>query len=226
MADLIVLKAERRTDSGKQVAKRLRLAGQLPAVVYGEKEAPIACAVDERALTDVLHSHGRNAIIILETGDKSQSTIVKEIQHHPVRGNILHVDFHRIDLTHKIVVEVPVDSQGTPIGVRNDGGILEHMLHHIEIECLPTGIPEHIEVDVSELGVGDSLHVSDIVLDNAELTIVTDGERTVFALAAPTLRGEDEEEEAEDELLAEDEMQEPEVIERGKRDEDEEADES
>lgn len=222
MADQIVLKADQRTGSGKKIAKQLRSTGQLPAVVYGEKEAPITCAVDERALTDVLHAHGRNAIITLETSDKSQSTIVKELQQHPVRGNILHVDFHRIDLTRKIIVEVPVDSHGIPFGVRNDGGILEHMLHHIEIECLPTDIPEHIEIDVSELGVGDSLHVSDITVDD-KLTIITDGERTVFSLAAPTVRGEDEEEEVEDELAAEDEMQEPEVIERGKRDEDEEA---
>jgi len=226
MSDQIVLKAEQRTDSGKQFAKRLRLSGQLPAVVYGEKEAPITCVVDGRALTDLLHSHGRNAIITLEAGDKSQSTIVKELQHHPVRGDILHVDFHRIDLTRKIIVEVPVDSQGIPAGVRNDGGILEHMLHHIEIECLPTDIPEHIEIDVSELEVGDSLHVSDLtVADN--LAVITDGDRTTFSVAAPSLRGEDEEEEGEeDELAAEDEMQEPELIERGKRDEDEEADES
>jgi len=221
MSDQVTLKADTRTDAGKKAAKRLRNAGQLPAVIYGEKESPIACSVDPRALTDLLRSHGRNAIITLEAGEQSQSTIIKDIQQHPLGGNILHVDFHRIDLTRKIVVEVPVDTEGIPVGVRNDGGILEHMLHYVEIECLPTDIPEQIALDVSDLGVGDSLHVSDIDLGNDALTIVTDGDRTVVALAAPTVIAVDEEED-EDGLVPEgEEMQEPEVIERGKRDEEE-----
>lgn len=224
MSDQVTLKADVRTSRGKKVAKRLRNEGQLPAVVYGENDAPIACSVDQRTLADLLHSHGRNAIITLEAGDQSQSTIVKDIQQHPLRGDILHVDFHRIDLTRKIVVEVPVETVGTPVGVRNDGGILEHMLYDLEIECLPTDIPEQITIDVSELGVGDSLHVSDINLDNDALTIITDGDRTVFAVAAPTVVAVDEEEEGE--LVGEeDAMQEPEVIERGKRDDEEDGEE-
>ena len=215
MSDQVVLKAEVRSGVGKQFAKRLRATGKLPAVVYGAKVAPIACSVDAKALEGVLHKHGRNAIINLEADGQTQSTIVKELQQDFLRGHMIHVDFHCIDLTQKIVVEVMVESEGTPSGVRNDGGILEQMLHHIELECLPTEIPDRIVMDVSALEIGDSLHVSDITLENPEHTIVTDGERTVFALAAPTVVPDDDAEESEEEIT------EPEVIERGKKDEDE-----
>jgi large subunit ribosomal protein L25 len=168
-------------------------------------------------LEAALHKHGRNAIINLETGDQTQSTIVKELQQDFLRGNMIHVDFHCIDLTQKIVVEVMVESAGIPNGVRNEGGILEQMLHHIELECLPTEIPERVVVDVSALGIGDSLHVSDITLENPEHTIITDAERTVFALAAPTVVRDTDGEESESAIT------EPEVIERGKKDDEDEA---
>ncbi|MCY3868290.1 MAG: 50S ribosomal protein L25 [Gemmatimonadetes bacterium] len=231
MSDQVSLNVDVRTESGKKVARRLRYRGQLPAVVYGEGVASVACSVDQRTLINLLRSHGRNAIISLSAGDTSQSTIIKDIQYHPVSDEILHVDFHRIDLTRKIVVEVPIHAAGSAVGVRIGEGILEQMLHEIEIECLPTEIPDHIEIDVSDLDIGDSLHVSDIVLDGDDLTIVTDTDRTVFAVAAPTLIIEEEEEDVEDEALVdvegEEEMQEPEVIERGRRrDDDEEGDES
>ena len=229
MSDQISLSVDVRAKSGKKVAKQLRYRGQLPAVVYGENAASVACSVDYRALSDLLKAHGRNAIISLSAGDGSQSTIIKDIQYHPVRGEILHVDFHRIDLTRKIVVDVPVHATGSAVGVRIGEGILEQMLHEIEVECLPTDIPDHIAVDVSALEIGDSLHVSDIVLDGDDLTIVTDSDRTMFAVAAPALVIEEEEEEDEEGLVAEgeegeegEEMQEPELIERGRRSRDDE----
>ena len=231
MSDQISLKVDVRTASGKKFAKRLRYRGQLPAVVYGEGTASVACSVDYRALSDLLKAHGRNAIISLSAGDASQSTIIKDIQYHPVRGEMLHVDFHRIDLARKIVVEVPLHATGSAVGVRIGEGILEQMLHELEVECLPTDIPDHIEVDVSDLDIGDSLHVSDIVLDGDDLSIVTDIDRTVFAVAAPALVIEEEEEvEDEEGMVVEgeegEEMQEPELIERGRRrDDDEEGDE-
>lgn len=231
MSDQVSLNVDVRTESGKKVARRLRYRGQLPAVVYGEGVASVACSVDQRMLINLLRSHGRNAIISLSAGDTSQSTIIKDIQYHPVSDEILHVDFHRIDLTRKIVVEVPIHAMGSAVGVRIGEGILEQMLHEIEIECLPTEIPDHIEIDVSDLDIGDSLHVSDIVVQSDDFSIVTDSDRTVFAVAAPTLIIEEEAEDVEDEELVdvegEEEMQEPEVIERGRRrDDDEEGDES
>lgn len=229
MSDQVSLNVDVRTESGKKFAKRLRYRGQLPAVVYGENAESVACSVDYRTLSDLLKAHGRNAIISLSAGDGSHSTIIKDIQYHPVRGEILHVDFHRIDLTRKIVVDVPVHATGSAVGVRIGEGILEQMLHEIEVECLPTDIPDHIAVDVSALEIGDSLHVSDIVLDGDDLSIVTDSDRTMFAVAAPALVIEEEEEEDEEGLVAEgeegeegEEMQEPELIERGRRSRDDE----
>ncbi|MDA0709517.1 MAG: 50S ribosomal protein L25 [bacterium] len=215
MSDQVVLKAELRSGVGKQVAKRLRAEGRLPAVVYGGNAEALACSVDLRALETVLHTHGRNAIINLDTGDKTQSTIVKDLQQDYMRGKAIHVDFHRIDLTQKIIVEVSVESVGIPTGVRNEGGILEQMLHHLEVECLPTEIPDRILVDVSALSVGDNLHVSDISLDNPGQIIVTDGDRTVFTLASPTVQRDPS---AEEEVET---FKEPEVIERGKKDDEE-----
>lgn len=215
MSDQVTLTAERRTVVGKKV-KRLRLTGQLPAVVYGEKIDPIACTVNSKALEKVLHSHGRNAIIRLDTGDSTQSTIIKDIQHHPVRGNITHIDFHRIDLTHTIVVDVPIEAVGIPEGVRNSGGMLEQMLHSLEIECLPMEIPEQVKVDVSGLGIGDSIHVSDIKLENASHVIISEGERAIFVVAAPAVAKETDG--TEPVVIAE-----PEVIERGKKEDEDEA---
>ena len=220
-SDQVCLSADVRAGAGKKVAKQLRYRGQLPAVVYGEDAASVACSVDQRALSDLLKAHGRNAIISLSAGDAIQSTIIKDIQYHPVRREILHVDFHRINLLRKIVVEVSVQAQGIPAGVRNDEGILEQMLHDIEIECLPTDIPDNIVIDVSEMEIGDSVHVADIVPQGDDLSIVTDSDRAVFAVAAPSVIVVEEEEADEDELVAEgeegEEMQEPELIERGGR---------
>ena len=223
MADTAVLQADPRTEVGKQAAKHLRQAGRLPAVVYGEKGPPMTCSVNLKALETILHTHGRNAIVSLELGNGgngSDTTLIKEVQHHPVWGDILHVDFHRISLTEKIVVEVSVEAVGIPVGVRNDGGILEHMLYRIEVECLPTEIPDRIQVDVSELNIGDTIHVEDFAAEG-DARIVTEGDRSAFVVVPPSVKQEEEEEEGEEEAIdvAEEEMQEPEVIERGKREE-------
>ncbi len=225
MADNAVLQADPRTEVGKQAAKHLRKAGRLPAVVYGEKGPPMACSVNLKALETILHTHGRNAIVSLELGNGgngSDTTIIKEVQHHPVWGDILHVDFHRISLTERIVVEVSVEAVGIPNGVRNDGGILEHMLQRIEVECLPTEIPDRIQVDVSELNIGDTIHVENIAAEG-DARIVTEGDRSIFVVVPPSVKQEEEEEGVEEAIdLGEEEMQEPEVIERGKREEEEE----
>lgn len=225
MADNAVLPAEPRVDIGKQAAKRLRKVGSLPAVVYGDKGLAMPCSVNLKALETLLHSFGRNAIVSLEFengGSVNDTTIIKEVQYHPVWGEILHVDFHRISLTEKIVVEVAVEAIGIPDGVRNDGGILEHMLHSVEVECLPAEIPDHFEVDVTALKIGDSVHVREITSEGGA-RITTDGDRSVFVVVPPSVKQDDQEEEMEDAMgIEEGEMQEPELIERGKREEEEE----
>ena len=225
MADNVVLKADRRTQVGKQAVKHLRLKGRLPAVVYGEKQDPIVCSVDRKELEVILHDQGRNALVSLDLpdGQAQDTTIIKEIQHHPLKGEMQHVDFHRISLTEKIIVEVAVEAEGNPVGVRTEGGILEHMLYEVEVECLPTDIPDKVVFDVTEMSIGDSIHVPDLVVEG-NVEIVTESDRSVFVVVPPAVAqvAEDEEEE---EALEEEEMQEPEVIERGKRDEEEEEEE-
>ena len=225
MADNVVLKADRRTQVGKQAVKHLRLKGRLPAVVYGEKQDPIVCSVDRKELEVILHDQGRNVLLSLDLtdGQAQDTTIIKEIQHHPLKGEMQHVDFHRISLTEKIIVEVAVEAEGNPVGVRTEGGILEHMLYEVEVECLPTDIPDKVVFDVTEMSIGDTIHVSDLVVEG-NVEIVTESDRSVFVVVPPAVAqvAEDEEEE---EALEEEEMQEPEVIERGKRDEEEEEEE-
>lgn len=217
------LQAEVRTVTGKGEARRMRRTGRIPAVVYGDRSASVVCSVDAKELSTVLHEHGRNTLLSLVVGNaKEQSedtAIVKELQHHPVDGHLLHADFYRISLTRKIVVEVRVESEGIPAGVRTESGILEQLLHQVEVSCLPADIPDSITFDVTDLDIGDSVHVSDLsVAGNVE--IVTEGDRSVFVVVPPTISQVEEEEE--EVLEEEEEMQEPEVIERGKRDEEEE----
>ncbi len=223
MADNVELQVERRSVSGKEMAKRLRRQEMLPAVVYGEAAAAVPCTVDRKRLEDLLHEHGRNVILsLVGAADQPENTLIKEMQHHPLHGDILHVDFQRISLSQQIIVEVPLTSVGIAVGVRTEGGILEHMLHSIEVECLPTDIPQKIEVDVTELGIGDTVHVSDLTTPDG-VRMVTDGDRSVFVVVPPTVTPTEEEEEEEGLEVEEegegDELQEPEVIERGKRDE-------
>jgi len=220
----IALKGEHRTGLGKQVAKHLRRSGLLPAVVYGVGEAPIPIAVKMREMETLLHTSGRNAIVNLTLDGEENGgriTLMKEIQHHPIDGGLLHVDFQHISLTQKIRREVPVVAVGIPVGVRSEGGILEHSLHTVEVECLPAEIPEKIEVDVTGLGINKSLHIRDLM--GVDSRIVTDPERLVFLVVPPTVIKEAVPGEA---PVAEEEVKEPELsVERGKKEEEGEEEE-
>jgi large subunit ribosomal protein L25 len=135
---------------------------------------------------------GENVIVTLLLDDKKDSqrkVLVREVQRDPVTGAILHLDFHQISLTKKLTIQVPIHLVGTPVGV-DDGGILQHALRDLEIECLPTAIPEKIEVDVSHLKIGDSVHVGDIRVENAE--ILSDSKSSVVSVVPPTVFKEPE----------------------------------
>ena len=186
---IVVLKSARRDEVGKGIARRLRQAGNVPAVYYGRNETPVALSVHAKELEALLHgSAGSNVIVDLKVeGDASadRKALLREIQRHPVRGDILHVDLQHISLSERITVEVPVVLVGTPIGVKDGGGILEHLLREVEVECLPTDIPDKLTVDVSHLNIGDSVHVSDLVSDKA--TVKTDAETTLASVVPPTV---------------------------------------
>ncbi|MEK7314563.1 MAG: 50S ribosomal protein L25 [Candidatus Eisenbacteria bacterium] len=186
---IVILKSTRRDGVGKGVARRLREAGNVPAIYYGRGEEPVALTVQVKELETLLHgSAGSNVIVDLKVEGAAaadRKAILREIQRHPVRGNILHVDLQHISLSERITVEVPVVLVGVPTGVKDGGGILEHLLREVEVECLPTDIPEKLTVDVSNLNIGESVHVSDLVIGNVVLR--TEAARTVATVVPPTV---------------------------------------
>ncbi|MBD3296487.1 MAG: 50S ribosomal protein L25 [Candidatus Omnitrophica bacterium] len=212
----LILKAETRDRSGKTGCKHLRREGRIPAVVYKDGEDAQQITVDNTDLWHILHTEaGENAIITLDTsGDKKEAgektVIVQEVQQDPINDKFVHVDFHEISLKDKIQVNVPVVLKGEPKGVTEEDGVMAQIAWEIEVECLPTAIPENFELHVEELMMNDSLHVSDIESPE-DVTILNDPDDTVVAINPPQTFEEPEEEEA----LAE-EGGEPEVIKKGK----------
>ena len=148
----------------KNAARRVRVSGKIPAVVYGAGQDSVAVSVDPRVITKILHSDsGHNTIFDL---DVSGSTVVKAMivdwQHEPIKGALLHIDLKRIAMDKMMTVSVPIQLVGVPLGVKAQGGILEHVLREVEIECLPGDIPDHLDVDVSGLDLHGAIHVSDL----------------------------------------------------------------
>ncbi len=166
------LKAEIRTALGSAESRRLRRHGGVPATVYGREATPQSVAVNARDLHAALHTEaGMNAVITLDVGGDELTTLAREIQRHPLRGDITHVDFVRISLTETVSAEVGIDFEGVPAGVRDDGGIVETIRTSVGIQALPTNIPSSIVLDITELGIGDVLRVSDLpVIEGVEYT--------------------------------------------------------
>ena len=185
MAQQVKLKAEKRTVVGRNAIKKIKAQGLVPGVIYGSQGEPIALQVEGRALTNVLaHALSEHVLVELEIADGSQSTnrlaLIQEVQHHPLRPELLHVDFHAVSATEKITSEVPIEAVGDALGVRTFGGLLEHSLRTLEVECFPQDLPEIVRIDVSNLNIGESLHVRDIPLPSgvesltpADLTVVS-----------------------------------------------------
>ncbi len=160
------LSSEKRADSGKGVARQLRFKGQIPAILYGHKKEPVQLALSEIDLRKIFQVSTDSVIVNLSVkGDKTASgtAIVREVQRHPTTGRVLHIDLQRIALDEKVRVQIPIVLKGDAMGVKEIGGILEHGLREFSITCLPSSILESIEIDVTELNIGDSIHVSDIV---------------------------------------------------------------
>jgi len=176
----IVVSAKTRMDRGKNAARRLRREGFVPGVVYGGKEENVAVAVDPKALQKVLRSEaGRNSILKLDIANAgATNAILKSWQVDPIKESFLHADFYRIAMDVAIRVTVPIHVIGEARGVKVDGGILELILREIEVECLPGDIPERIDVEVSDLGINGALRVSDIVAP-AKVQILEGAEQVV-----------------------------------------------
>ncbi len=191
------LQSSVRDDAGKGVARKLRGAGRLPAVLYGRKEEPLGISLSETDVRNILRKHPESAIIDLTIDGPnggSMNAIIRDVQRHPASGKLLHVDLQRIRLDEKIRVEVHVSVKGTPMGVKEQGGVLEHGTRSINIMTLPTDIPDAITVDVSALKIHDSMRIRDIMeaypkvefLDDPDTTLATVIPPVVEAVAAPT----------------------------------------
>lgn len=181
------LVVEAREGVGKGAARKLRAAGKIPAILYGRGRDSLALSVDPRALDRILRASGANTLLDLTIEGhpeiKGTVALVKDLQRDPLRGSILHADLYAVDLTRTVTVDVPVHLVGKARGL-DFGGILEHTLREIALECLPRAIPEAIEVDITELEVGDVIHVRDLALPEG-VTLVTDGDLGVVHVALP-----------------------------------------
>lgn len=209
----IIVAAESRDSRGKNEARRLRAAGSMPAVVYGGPEGAVAVAVDPKEVGRILNSKtGHNTIFNLSVGGGANTPVmVVDWQFDPIKDSLLHVDLKRIDLTKRIIVKVPVVTQGDPRGVKIEGGIHEIITREVEIECLPEDIPEVFNIDVSNLGLNQSVRASDIKM-NESIVLISAADQVISHVVS--LRAEEVEAPAEVAAVAE-----PEVIKKGKKDE-------
>jgi large subunit ribosomal protein L25 len=209
-----VVPAQIRESRGKNEARRTRRSGLIPGVVYGAFKDPVAVAVDPKAINKIIRSKtGHNTIFNVEvSGGETTPVMIVDEQYDPVRSHLLHVDFKRIDLTKRIRVSVPVHTSGEPAGVKTQGGLLEVISRFVEIETLPDEIPESYVIDVSELLIGQSRRASDIALSGT--TKLTSSPDTVIAHVVG-MRAEEVKPEAEAAAV----VAEPEVVKKGKKDE-------
>jgi len=214
MSQAFTVEAEPREDFGKNAARRTRAAGRIPGVVYGGGGPVIPVSVDPVGIRNILHSEsGHNTIFTLEVRGKAPArAMVRDWQSEPIRGGLLHVDLVRIALDTKLRLKVAIHVTGEPKGVKVDGGVFEFMLREVEVECLPDDIPEGITVDVSPIALGQSLRVSELTI-GPKVKVLTDPNRVVAQVVAPRA---EEEKPAE---TVEATPAEPEVIRKGKLEE-------
>jgi large subunit ribosomal protein L25 len=220
---IVQLKGEVRERHGKGPARSVRREGKVPGVIYSRGEPCLSISIDRKELVTVMAGHaGSNVIIDLRVAGleaQDRKALIRELQRDPITGEIIHIDLQHISMTQVITVDVPVHVTGIAIGVKDFGGILEFVTRSITVECLPTDIPDSVTVDISPLGIHDSIHVRDVSIPNA--TIVIDPDQVLVTVVAPTVEKAPV---AAEEAVAE-EAAEPEVIGK-KKEEGEEAGET
>ena len=179
------LSAQARGNGGKGVARKLRGDGRVPAVVYGHGRDPQALSINTRELEKLLdHISAESTVIDLDIDGKPSRTLIREIQRHPFKRQILHVDFQELVAGEKVSVNIPIVLVGIPAGVRLDGGMLDQTMRELEIEVDPSNIPNHVEVDVTELTIGSSVHVRDLTLPEG-VEVLDDDDASVCVVSAP-----------------------------------------
>lgn len=183
------LTAVLRESRGKGAARRVRQTGNVPGVLYGEGHEPVALEVGQKEFYHVTHTRaGTNVILDLKVEGGRRAgckAIIREIQYHPVRRDVLHIDFQEISMKKKVHVSIPIQVVGEPVGVKTKGGVMELLHREVEVRCLPADIPESLTIDVSELDVGDSMQVRDLTFEKGD--IIDEPETTVVTIVAPTV---------------------------------------
>jgi len=213
--EMIVVEAVSRSDRGKNAARRTRVAGQIPAVIYGGNGEAEALALNTKQVTAILRSaSGHNTIFKVKLPSGEQPAMVRDWQVDPVKGHLLHVDLMRVSMDVRMRVKVPVHTFGEPQGVKMQGGIFEMVTREVEVECLPGDIPEEFKVDVSEMLIGKQLRASDLPFDPNKVKLITDPVRVI---AHVVVLKKEEEPAPEAAVAAETAPAEPEVIKKGKK---------
>lgn len=186
----MTLKASRREVGRKGPSRRLRVAGQIPAVVYGHGFDPEPVALSANDLNALVRQRTGTMIIDLKLGDgpeDSRLTVIRELQRAPITGKVIHVDLQRISLKEKVHVQVPLLIEGTAPGVKDEGGILEYPLRSIELKCLPNNIPDRFVIDISNLHIGDAIHVRDLAIESDKYDLLSEPEMVVVTVSAPRI---------------------------------------
>ncbi|MGZ8595916.1 MAG: 50S ribosomal protein L25 [Actinomycetota bacterium] len=180
------LQAEKRDETGKGVARRLRADGRVPGVLYGQGVEPVALSVDSREMFHILHgAAGANALVDLVVDGSEHLVLAREIQRDYIHNSLIHIDFLAVSRTQMITVNVPVVETGEAAGVK-EGGVVEHHLREVAVECFPQDVPDQIEIDITEIELGDMVHVSDLVAPEG-VTILTNLEDAVLSIITPAV---------------------------------------
>lgn len=189
----VPLKAFPRAQKRRGPVKQLRSSGRVPATIYGRQAAPQNLEINAREISDLIEHHvSENMLVDLSIENDARAkrlALVQEIQHHPIDGKVLHVDFHEVAENEKVTVQVPVETVGEAAGVKNNSGVLEHVLFKLKVRCLPKDLPEQIIIDVSALEIGKTIHIAEITAP-AGVEILGDKKIPVVSVAAP--RAEEE----------------------------------
>jgi large subunit ribosomal protein L25 len=207
----ITITGEAREKRGKNEARRLRARGMVPAIVYGTGSDPVAVAIDPKAVTGILKSgSGHNTIFDIDIQGAKAPVMIVDWQHEPIKSRLLHVDLLRIDLSKKVVVKVPVHTHGDPVGVKIQGGQHEIISRDVQVECLPDDIPERFDIDVTGLSVGQSIRASEIPLTGS-MRLISPADAVISHVIGVRATADD---------AAVAAVAEPEVVKKGKKEED------
>ena len=210
--ETVMLKANIRKDFGKSVRNTARKNGNVPGVFYAKSVQPLAIEVQEQSLKPLVYTSQTHLISLQVEGQEDHECIIKDVQFDPLTDKVVHFDLYGLTKGEKIELEVPVQFLGSAIGVK-EGGIVQHLLHKLDIECLPKDIPQHLEVNITELRLGDAIHVKDLNFEN--ITILNSEDTVIVAVTHPKV----EKEPVAGEEEGEEETAEPEVIGKGKSEE-------